>query len=169
VFGTTQPHIRCVFSFPRRLLTAKRPKASDAGFDPHAYLQTDGFNVLQAQKVDINSLVMHDVFKVTDETASSAGGLFGEDAKQFHDALKSLMSKLAKLHKDVITFQWKIKKRVSAPAGALSVLSDFRNLVSDTLTFYQQFVGSELETYLDVDKVWGRVPRRGGGVLFSVL
>lgn len=103
--------------------------------------------------MDVDQLVKHDIFKVNDETASSGGGIFGEDAKKFHDALKGVVNKLVKLHKDVITFQWKIKKRVSAPAGALSLLNEFRNLVSDTLTFYQQFLGSELETYLDVDKV----------------
>lgn len=66
---------------------------------------------------------------------------------------KGVVNKLTRLHKDVINFQWKLKKRVSSPVDALAVVNTFRSQVSDTLTFYQQFCGTELEIYLDVEKV----------------
>ena len=48
---------------------------------------------------------------------------------------------------------WKLKKRVSVPDGVFELLAEFRTLVETMQIYYKQFVGADVMTYLDVEKV----------------
>ncbi len=130
----------------RRVEKRKR----NADVDPVEFLESEGFMLLQKSMAEIRQSAADDSpFAVAD-----GGGRMTPDMyTDFPKAVKGISSKLQKLHKETIALQWKLKKRVTVPDGVREKMGDFRNVVGEMMTYYQQFVGADVELYLDAAKV----------------
>ena len=113
-------------------------------FDPSAYLDQEGFDKLQLMKDAIDKSSEAAAFKYNPESDVS---------NELATAMKTLIIDLVKLQKATVAMHWKLKKRVSVPDGVFELLAEFRTLVETMQAYYKQFVGADVMTYLDVEKV----------------
>jgi hypothetical protein len=124
----------------------RKRKAHDDGpdFDAEMYCRSDGKDKLDQDLVDLlKDLAGPDMSSFSIDEATE---------KKFQAALRGTVAKATKLHKDTITLQWKLKKRVSTPESCLQVVSSFRHKVMSLTTFMQQFQGRDVVVGVDVDK-----------------
>jgi hypothetical protein len=123
-------------------------------FDPSAYLDQEGFGKLQAMMHEIDKSAEAAVFQYNPET---------DFTPELATALKAMLVELGKLQKATVAMHWKLKKRVSVPDDVFNLLAEFRTLVENIQAYYKQFVGVDVMTYLDVEKVSRLVTRLEDG------
>jgi hypothetical protein len=140
-------------------------KPVDFSFDPVTYLNNDGMAPLKAKFDEIEVFLKHEDFASirVDEVSNN----------KFQNSLKAVLAKANALSKEIINFQWKVKKRVTIPEGVLDIMAKFRNNVTNVASLMQQYIGNSVESMLDIDKVTTLIDGLEGEIIvplrFTVL
>ena len=119
-------------------------KLEDVKFDPMEYLTAHGKDKLDEVLSDVAKRMQSQAFREVGDDEKSV--------KAFQNDLRLALGLAARLHKDCINFQWKIKKRVNVPTESLEIISSYRGHATAVLNFLQQFQSKDAELMLDVDK-----------------